>query len=135
MAPEEIGAAQLRMIERARHYLGEVQAAGVDAATSGLCYLNSWTPVPGYALMQRWRKGWTYLGRFAYVIAKDLAAIARQPRYVVQNAHGGGGPYRHIVVSWTRGIDLQPDGSFRDRYFNTSSREIPEALWFIILVD
>jgi hypothetical protein len=135
MQAEDISAAQLQLIDRARRYLRDLEMSGVDVATSALCYLNTWSSVPGYAVMQWWRHGWRSLRHAVRIIAKDILAIGRQSRYAIQNAGTAPATYRHLVVTWSRAEDFRPDGSFQDRYFNTNSREVPEALWFIVSLD
>ncbi len=135
MQIKNIGTTQLHIIDGARRYLRDMELRGINVATSALCYLVTWAPVLGYAKLQYWQKGWSYLGRYTFIFIRDIIGISTHSSYVVKGGSGSRNRYTQFVVSWSRREDFQTDGSFLDRYFKTNSREKPEALWFLISLD
>lgn len=130
-----LGDAQRRLLVRAREFIRATENSGIDVATDALCYLNSWSQVPGYGQLSLLADGRASLGRFARILLKDIAAISRTSGFQVANDHDGPRDVDQIVVSWSKESDFQPDGAYHDRYFNTNSREGPKTLWFLIALD
>jgi hypothetical protein len=132
---ETIGAAQLRILAEAREYLRSLKSRGVDVAIDAMSYLCSWAAVPGYVRLRLMAEGWKYFPTFAYRVARDVALISVHSEPKVAGGEGRRGGYDQVVVSWARKGDYQADGSYFDRYFQTSSREVPRTLWFLISLD
>ena len=130
-----LGARQVHLLRRSRAFLRSAARRGVDVAVSPECYLNSWARVPGRArvrLLAHQR-----CGAFGLATARlrEAALVAAQSGYELAAGTGASAQFDRMVVSWSRGVDFAPDGSYRDRYFRTSSRENPSTLLFLIALD
>jgi len=130
-----LGDAQVQLLARALEFIHATENSGIDVATDALCYLNSWAQVPGYGRLRLLADGWSSLWVFIRLVAKDIAAISCASGFQVAN--DGDRPYAfdQLVVSWSLKDDFLTDGSYHDRYFNTNSRETPNALWFLVSLD
>jgi hypothetical protein len=135
LSRQDLGAEQLRLVERASAFLAAEAERGADVAINPECYLSGWSQVPGRARLRR-LAGAT-LAAIDVLVArvKDALNVARLSGYEVVGRSPAGRDYEQLVVSWCRSSDFAAEGSYSDRYFRTSSREIPGTLWFLIALD
>lgn len=132
---EDLGAEQLRLIERSRRFLAARQARGVDVAVDPECYLNSWAPGLGNARLRRLAFGWRAEPALLLALARDCAAALRPVPRHASPASGGGEDFEHVIVSWALPADFDEHGGFQDRYVRLASRDTPRTLWFLMLLS
>jgi len=132
---DELGARQLRLMERASAFLRAESQRGIDVAIAPECYLNSWARVVGKARLRR-LAGLPNSG-IGLVVARlrEAMLVAGQSGYEVFAGAERTEGFRRLAVSWCRSSDFSADGSYTDRYFRISSRSSPTTLWFVIALD
>jgi hypothetical protein len=130
-----LGVQQARLIRRGRAFLRSEERRGVDVAISPECYLNGWARVLGNARLRFLARQSGSAFKLFVDRLREAMLVAGQSGYEVVAGTKQGEPLNRLVVSWSRGSDFAPDGSYRDRYFRTGSRENPSTLWFLISID
>jgi hypothetical protein len=129
-----LAAEQSSLIARSRDYLRAARERGVDVAMHPECYLSGWSNVRGNArllCLAGQRGARLKLGARR---VKDALNVMRQGgQRVIGDAPAD--QYDDLVVTWCRASDFAEDGTYRDRYFRTSSRDTPRTLWFAIALD
>ncbi|MHB8475460.1 MAG: hypothetical protein ACYDBZ_04130 [Steroidobacteraceae bacterium] len=132
---DDLGAQQLLLIERSRAFLLAEKRRGVDVGIAPECYLNGWARVAGNACLRRLAGQRNGVFELAVARARDAMLIAAQSGYEVVSAAGQSKGFSRLIVSWCRGGDFMPDGSYTDRYFRLSSRSTVTTFWFLIAID
>ncbi len=130
----EIGAEQLRLIDRSSAYLAARKRSGRDIALDPECYLNSWAPCPGFQRLRRIAYGLRAEPARLRARARDAAGLLKLRAGRVAGTEVGG-TFDSLVVSWALPSDIDADGNHHDRYLNVGSRDVPGTLWFLILLS
>jgi hypothetical protein len=128
----DIDARQVRLMQRARAFVGQRHERGADTALDPDCYLNSWANVPGRARLNSLAYGWRAEPARLASRARDVAALLRQPDFSVAGGDVAS-HFEHLIVSWALPRDFDANGIYRDRYLGLSSSDTPLALWFLML--
>ena len=135
MTAEAIGDLQVHFLHKAKKYIVAKEAEGINTAESALCYLNSWSNVPGYSVLKYWQKGLAALPSFFSINAKSFIAISRISGYRLFGAKETTAQHTRVIVSWCRKEDFSSNGVYFDRYFKIHASESTNILWFLISVD
>jgi hypothetical protein len=135
----DIGLLQLKILDKAKAYIGKNQIDKEIDGASVLLYLNSWDPSSlGNVYLKTMINKWKYF--FSFIISKVRNIIAIR-NYSVLQLHAKalqkpGVTYDAIVVSWCKKTDFDDDtGQYIDRYFKVSSKETENILWFLVSID
>ena len=126
---------QLELIDKAKKYLQKKSNENVNVHSSGRCYLLAWAATPGYAILKLWQEGFKKIFFTFKIFCKDIISISSFYNYYLINELETNNKYNKIIFSWGFKNCFLPDGSYQDRYFTINSRDIDEALWFLIYVD
>jgi hypothetical protein len=130
-----LGARQVRLLRRSRAFLRSAARRGVDVAVAPECYLNGWARVVGRARVRALAHQRCGAFDLAAARVKEAALVALQSGYEIAPGTGAPAQFDRLVVSWSRGGDFAPNGSYQDRYFRAGSRGNPSTLWFLIPID
>jgi hypothetical protein len=130
-----LGAEQSSLIARSREYLAAASRQGVDVALHPDCYLSGWSNVRGNARLLCLAGERRARVKLAIRRVKDALNVMRHAGLETAGAEQGSAGFELLVLSWCRNTDFTADGEYRDRYFRTSSRATPRALWLTLATD
>lgn len=122
---------QVKILKRANLFLDNKKNTRYD---SSLNYLDSIEKNPGYGLIQFWYKGIAKIPIFFFLILKDILLSFYEFEFTQINKLKKK-KYQNIIISWSRIINFEKNGSFNDPYFNTNSNLNKDCVWFLIHMD
>jgi len=126
---------QIQIIEYVKKYLKKTEDENIITSLSGLCYFPIWSETPGHAKIKLWINGWLFSFKFLFIFLKNILAIASNSNYFVYNNHDSSKKYKTLILSWAFKENFQADNSFIDKYFNESSKSLPDSHWVLISMD
>ncbi len=130
-----IGDKQIQLIDYAKFFLKSFESSSIKSSLSSLCYFLSYDETPGYAKLKFKREGWLFSLKFCYIIMKNILAIASHAKYIEFSNQNSFEKYEVMVISWAFRKNFQADGSFHDRYFKESSKDLPNSHWILVSMD
>ena len=131
----EIGNIQLELISKAKKYLERNLNENINVYNSGFCYFCAFGLTPGYARLKLWNEGFKNILFTIKVLFKDIISISKLKNYCITNNVEISEKYNNIIVSWAKKSDFLENGTYFDRYFKISSKDINYSLWFLIYED
>jgi len=131
----DIGDRQVQIINWIKKYLIRLESTNIDSALSSFCYFTSWAETPGYAKLKLESTGSFFIFKYWNILLKNILAIASHRNYLEFSKQNPNSNHDLIILSWAFKEDFQSDGSFKDRYFNENSKNIPNAYWIVISMD
>lgn len=130
-----IGEEQINLIKKAKDFLKNLEFSNIDVSLSSFCYFNSWDKTPGYAKLKYWSNGVTYTIKFYQIVLKNIFAIFYHAKYIEYASNSKLKKYDVMFVSWSTKENFLSDGSYKDRYFNQSSKDLINSCWILISID
>ena len=126
---------QIEIINYVKEYLKKMEKSNIITSLSSYCYFPMWSETPGHAKIKFWMHGKIYLFQFLYIILKNIISIAAHSKYSIHNDSDSDLKYNKLVLSWSVKENFQSDGSFKDKYFNENSNDLPNSKWILISTD
>tara|TARA_Y100000591_G_scaffold306448_1_gene304888 strand:+ start:56 stop:1390 length:1335 start_codon:yes stop_codon:yes gene_type:complete len=123
---------QLFLIKKAKYYLKKIKNENIDTSKSAFCFLNSFSPTPGYAKIIYWLNTENFLRKYIFIIFTHIISIARYSNYILINKKNQ--KFQNILVTWGRRSDFV-NGLFYDRFTNSNSNQIKKTIIFLIYLD
>jgi len=130
-----IGDKQIQLINQIKIFLKSFKFSNIKPSLSGFCYFLAFDETLGHAKLKFWREGWLFSFKFCYIILKNILAIASHAKYIEFNNQNSFQKYDVMVISWVFKENFQKDGSYNDRYFKESSKDLPNYYWILISMD
>ena len=126
---------QIEIINYVKEYLKKMEKSNIITSLSSYCYFPMWSETPGHAKIKFWMHGKIYLFQFLYIILKNIISIAAHSKYSIHNDSDSDLKYNKLILSWSAKENFQSDGSFKDKYFNENSNDLPNSKWILISTD
>ena len=123
---------QLYLIKIAKHYLSKIKNKNIDISKSSFCYLNTYSPSPGYAKIINWLHKKNSIKNFIYIIFTHIISIARYSNFILINKKNQ--EFENILITWGKKTDFV-DGFFYDRFTNSKSNQFKKTIIFLIYLD
>ena len=126
---------QIEIIKNAKSYLEKVKKAGIDTSLSSFCYFSSWSQTPGYAKLKLKSSGWSFAISYFNILFKNILSIAAHSDFAQIENKNSIKDYKMVILSWSYKENFHSDGSFQDKYFNESSKNIESSYWILVSMD
>ena len=125
---------QLNVVTYVRSYLKKIKKQNISEFKSVFCYFSTWAPCPGLSKLRSLEQ--SFFGNLSlfFSIFKGIISISRQSNFKIINNKIRNKKTK-LIVTWAYKNNFLPNGSLQDRYFNTNSRIIKEAVWYVIYMD
>ena len=125
---------QLNVVSYVRSYLKKLKKQNISEFKSIFCYFSTWAPCPGLSKLRALEK--SFFGNLSlfFSIFKGIISISKQSNFKVINNKIRNKKSK-LIVTWAYKNNFLSNGSLQDRYFNTNSRIIKEAVWYVIYMD
>ena len=125
---------QLELTYYVRSYLNKIKKENINQLKSIFCYFSIWGPSPGLSKIRLLEKSFFGYIDFFFTIIKGVLAIAKQSNFITVNGNNNK-KFSKLIVTWAYKNNFLSNGSLHDRFFNTNSRSLKRALWFVIYMD
>ena len=125
---------QLNVVAYVRSYLKKIKNQNISELKSIFCYFSTWAPCPGLSKLRSLEP--SFFGNLSlfFAIFKGIISISRQSNFKVINNKIRNKKSK-LIVTWAYKNNFLSNGSLQDRYFNTNSRIIKGAVWYVIYMD
>jgi len=135
MLKKDIAREQIKTILLAKKYLLDCKRTNINTANSSFCYFAHWAYVPGAAVLKLKIEGIKYIFPFIKNILFNFLGVSTLTSYVVLRQKNKKENFKYLIISNAQKKDFNKNGSYFDPWFQTSSRKIKNALWFLNCVD
>ena len=134
---EEVSDTQLRLLDKVKDYLAVRSLRNKEkVANDPSCYLNSWaTGSLGYLRLQCLYKGIGELPAYLYSFIRSVLNTGFCYVYKIVKSESPSSSHKYVIISWCREASFLADGSFECPYYGVNSRDLPDALWFLLSLD
>ena len=123
---------QLFLINRAKYYLNKIKKKNIDISKSAFCYLNTYSPSPGYAKITNWLKKKDSIKDYILIIFTHIISVARYSNFILINKKNQ--KFEKILITWGKKTDFI-NGSFYDKFTNSKSNRLKKTIIFLIYLD
>ena len=123
---------QLFLIDKTKKYLEEVKNKGIDTSKSSLCYLNTYSPTPGFAKILFWLKEKDYIKKSVSLFFQHIISIIYYSNFTLINNKKIN--YKKIIITWGNKSDFKKN-LFHDKFTNISSNKLKDTIFFVIYLD
>ena len=130
----DIGLLQLDLINKSKKYQNLSKKLKVDITRDANNYITSFGTVPGYVILKSFKEKKLLLVEKIIAFLKNLFSISRTSGYRLYNFQNIG-KFKTLIISWTTVNDFKNDGTYRDSYFRTNSKNYKDILWILISSD
>ena len=123
------------MIDYVKKYLKRCKKLNINIANSSFCYFAHWGLFPGNANLRLKLYGFKYILNYIKIIIFNILGVSRLSNYFIKKHNFEKKIFKNLIISNASKHDFKKDGSYFDPYFQTNSRKIPSAIWFLNCVD
>ncbi len=130
-----LGESQILLIEKVRNYLNQQFEKKNDLSLSSLIYFCSFAFTPGYAILKLWKQQKEVFLAIK-VMFKEVITLSNLAGYRILNRNESiNYDYKKIIITWANRKNFSQNQGLVDKYFNFSSNETEQTLWFVIYRD
>ena len=130
----DIGLLQLDLINKPKKYQNLNKKLKVDITRDANNYITSFGTVPGYVILKSFKEKKLLFVEKIITFLKNFFSISRASGYRLYNFQNIG-KFKTLIISWTTVNDFRNDGTYRDSYFRTNSKNYKDILWVLISSD
>ena len=123
---------QLYLINKAKYYLTKIKNKNIDTSKSAFCYLNTYSPSPGYAKITNWLKKNNSIKNYIFIIFTHIISIAKYSNFILINKKNQ--KFENILITWGKKSDFV-NGLFYDKFTNSKSNQLKKTIFFLIYLD
>lgn len=123
---------QLFLINKTKKYFEEAKNKGIDTSKSSLCYLNTYSPTPGFAKILFWLKDKDYIKKTLSLFFQHIISIIYYSKFTLINNKKKN--YKKIIITWGNKSDFKKN-LFFDKFTNISSNKTQDTIFFVIYLD
>ncbi len=123
---------QLFLINKTKKYFAEAKNKGIDTSKSSLCYLNTYSPTPGFAKILFWLKDKNYIKKTLSLFFQHVISIIYYSNFTLINNKKKN--YKKIIITWGNKSDFKKN-LFFDKFTNISSNKTQDTIFFVIYLD
>ena len=128
-----IGRQQIKIINKSKSYIKKINKLNIDTGKSVLCFFAGWDEGLALCKLRSWIGEFDYINYFKLFL-REIWGIYNQNGYVVKNIPKSNN-FTKLIITWGYKKNFLLNGSMKDNYFQTNSREIKNSLWFVIYFD
>ena len=135
MNKEENCAKQEETINYAKDYLTECKKSKINVANSSFCYFAHWGQTLGTAKLKLKINGKKYFFSYLKIIIFNFFGVSTLSNYIIKKHNIENKKFKYFIITNVSKKDFRNDGSCFDPCFQTNSKKLPNALWFLNCVD
>ena len=125
---------QLDLINKSKKYQNISKKLKIDITRDANNYFISLGKVPGYVNLKSLKEKKSLLIEKIITFLKNFFSISRTSGYHLYNFQNIE-KFKTLIISWSTINDFKNDGTYRDSYFRTNSKNYKDILWVLLSTD
>ena len=123
---------QFYLLNKAKKYIKSLKNKNIDTSKSSFCYLNTYSPTPGYAKVMSWLNKKKFIKDYILLIFNHIFSISRYSKFILINNKNQ--KFKNILITWGKKADFI-NGIFYDKFTNSRSNQYKKTIIFLIYLD
>ena len=123
---------QIFLINKTKKYFEDAKNKGIDISKSSLCYLNTYSPTPGFAKILFWLKEKDYIKKTFLLFFQHIISIVYYSNFSLVNHKKQN--FKKLIITWGKRSDFKKN-LFHDKFSNISSNKLLDTIFFVIYLD
>lgn len=120
------------LIKRAKLFIKLLKFQKIDTSKSSICYINTYSETPGYAIILLWLKSKNYIFKMIKIFLVNIFAITKYSEFILINYRKQ--KFNKIIMTWGYKKDFN-NMVFFDKFSNIKSSDLKKTIIFVIYLD